>query len=568
MEYRALMAWAKSARILEHETQMPLWKTINASTLEINAIISEIGTVLRHFKQLNGAYTELGEDQVDSDEWTEKEKDLETRDLLEDLEGFKIEYERTARQHAKGLNYLKKMFDGAIILAKRPRAIKWKAKDKNAFDELLERLGELRKRLEKLLDDYHIGELRSNMRNQMLEMIQIRNSVSSVERLMQAAVLLNATSPSMISSEPGNIMETYDSRLELLAKMKRRNLPSNIRSDNTIAPISFELVDVEVAQGTASRSVATYTDSGQTKRKVWIEWKDYDKIYDKKGELQFPSGTLRRTAELTELLQLSKPKDFCTPQSAGFFDDERKSGKKRYGWLFEFPSNTITENAPRSMRDLMLDTSIVQPDLDARVALAQRLALCLLYLHGVNWIHKDIRSDNVVFFGDGSNELIDAKLAGFQFSRPDTDITSESPAHTPALDIYRWHSVQGHALTESRSKKTFDIYGLGLLLLELAFWQPLEVILEDVLKTKDISRVSAKQAEDIRPTLLDRQPKYMLKLRAIAGQKYHDAVKSCLGGYQEFDVTANDDQAKPEAGLKMQRAFLEKVVDRLQKIRL
>ena len=85
------MAWTRAARLLEDETGDRFWKAIDASGVEVCAIISEVGTVLKNFKQLNRLYDELSTIQVDSVEWVQREQDLDAQDLLRDLEQYKLE---------------------------------------------------------------------------------------------------------------------------------------------------------------------------------------------------------------------------------------------------------------------------------------------------------------------------------------------------------------------------------------------------------------------------------------------------------------------------------------------
>jgi hypothetical protein len=67
-------------------------------------------------------------------------------------------------------------------------------------------------------------------------------------------------------------------------------------------------------------------------------------------------------------------------------------------------------------------------------------------------------------------------MSGFEYSRPrSTKPTSRSL--NPRWDIYRWPTIQNGVPKEGTSRKRYDIYSFGLLLLEIAHWQPLHKLL-------------------------------------------------------------------------------------------
>jgi hypothetical protein len=99
----------------------------------------------------------------------------------------------------------------------------------------------------------------------------------------------------------------------------------------------------------------------------------------------------------------------------------------RIGFVFEKPSveGVSPDSRPVSLFEL-LDSS-AKPRVTDRIRLAHAVANCLLYLHSVNWLHKGLRSQNVVFFpinvkekGKPSTKIDYSKpyLSGFDFARP------------------------------------------------------------------------------------------------------------------------------------------------------
>ncbi|KAJ5982718.1 prion-inhibition and propagation-domain-containing protein [Penicillium sp. IBT 35674x] len=165
-----------------------------------------------------------------------------------------------------------------------------------------------------------------------------------------------------------------------------------------------------------------------------------------------------------------------------------------------------------------------------RISLAWKLASSLLYLHTANWLHKGFHSGNVIFvFDEGRFNVEKPMLSGFEFSRPESEqTTSRSP--NPQWDIYRWPGIQGEAPTTKNSRKTYDIYSLGLVLLEIAHWRPLHEIM--CLKrwpepSRQDSRIRAwLLKEESFPPYKDADP--IGELRDIAGDKYWRAVNRCI----------------------------------------
>lgn len=71
--------------------------------------------------------------------------------------------------------------------------------------------------------------------------------------------------------------------------------------------------------------------------------------------------------------------------------------KGAYSLLFKIPADL--EPQPQSLYDALPDTPLSSgPLLDERLEMAYRLASALDSLHSVSWIHKSIRSENILFF--------------------------------------------------------------------------------------------------------------------------------------------------------------------------
>lgn len=96
-------------------------------------------------------------------------------------------------------------------------------------------------------------------------------------------------------------------------------------------------------------------------------------------------------------------------------------------------------------------------------------------LHVANWLHKAICSDNVLFIrqsgASGPNGQISARsvyLAGYEFSRPGRLRDPTQPAGDVVRSVYAHPAYRGG---DVRYRRLFDIYSLGVVLLEIGLWQ-------------------------------------------------------------------------------------------------
>lgn len=203
------------------------------------------------------------------------------------------------------------------------------------------------------------------------------------------------------------------------------------------------------------------------------------------------------------------------------------------------------------------------PALGRRFALAQALALTLGNLVSVGWVHKEFRSHNILFLRDAdANSPADGipYLSGFTYARPSSgsDRDLSLLMSDPAYDMYRpsqhvmfqhqerrvmqhqerriMHqqeaapSAQGAGSKDSiddhdksmretdagvlRWTSAMDIYGLGIVMLEIGLWRTIQSLKGDqVSKTDFVSRVLG--------SLVD-------SLSSRMGDLYMGVVKKCL----------------------------------------
>jgi hypothetical protein len=118
-----------------------------------------------------------------------------------------------------------------------------------------------------------------------------------------------------------------------------------------------------------------------------------------------------------------------------------------------------------------------------RFRFAQRLATSLFFVHSTGFVHKDMSSCSVyVFEREGSTDkeifphtLGEPYLLGFGSVRTQdgwSDDFLRPKAGWPG-DIYEHPSRLAAEQNLPRYLNTYDVYGLGVILLELGLWRPI-----------------------------------------------------------------------------------------------
>ncbi|KAK1514597.1 uncharacterized protein CCOS01_13878 [Colletotrichum costaricense] len=364
------------------------------------------------------------------------------------------------------------------------------------------------------------------------------------------------------------------------AGTKRRN-SSTAKQASSPSSSSLNLLSLTSTTNT-TRTHATHTTHGP----VLVEWVEYDPSSPDERFLH-----LRRLDDLARMMHSasSNHPDLHTIDCVGYTDDTNNA---RYGLVYRcpmlaqpsLPSGSLpTKTKPKTkattdtvaaaaaaespqrqpatshstLHTLISSTDLKTPDLDDRITLASTLACALWSLHSLDWLHKSLCSANILFFPSAASlaatgattvsaavvpDIGSPYLAGFDASRPDFDAEmSVNPRNPSILDLHRDPRSLGTGLGRKQYCKSYDVYSLGLVLLEIGLWK--------VLQTYYKPHYSAEKWRDrvILPVLVP-------GLGSKTGKLYKQVVETCL--------TANDDMSSSEAG-----QLMEWVVTTLESIR-
>ena len=428
----------------------------------------------------------------------------------------------------------------------------WSIFQKDKCERFLQRLGQYNDFLYELLDAQQMRNLRDQQHQRNLQLVQMRESLDDIRQLTEAAYASNRR-----RGQSGIWQHAIDEELENLAQFKALYISliqhnTSEAGNHMIAPSKIYLTALESDQLHYAQAIFTSEDGEE--KEVWINWQS--------TEVPDDNSASSAVEELAILLAAPKPDEFCILTCVGYSVLQRGEEEARLALIFEKPHGIDPEAQPTSLFHAL--DSCTKPALTHRIALAHKLAQCLLYLHTVNWLHKAFRSSNVLFFPLPNHQL-DIRspyITGFDNSRRSrfNEVTTDVP-RVGRMEVYRHPDTQidGPMLPY---RKTFDIYSLGLVLVEIALWKPLVSIM-GIQETVDQSR---KATSSIRDRWLISEPHLLRALRAEVGEKYTDAIETCLKGRDAFGIDRPDLETSVDTGMKIQRGFIANVIRLLAEI--
>ena len=281
----------------------------------------------------------------------------------------------------------------------------------------------------------------------------------------------------------------------------------------------------------------------------YIEWKSYRSI-----ESLSSKDMEAQILELVNKLCIERhPPQF---QALEFLFYLKDTDACRYGLVYQLPeyirkfrastlapkikeSQIAARCRPTNLSDI-LTAAEINPDsileLGLRFQIAKHLVNSVHWMHTAGWLHQNIRSSNLLFFPEQSRFGLwpsELKPQRLDFSRPylmgvgDEIMENEqlrdhaaarSRSTSPKLPGYVGFDIYQHPAKLSHPSRayspTFDVYSVGLLLLEIGLWQRLA----------SFHRADDKP-ESFRKRLIEVETGH---LRGQCGAVYAEVVKRCL----------------------------------------
>jgi hypothetical protein len=362
-----------------------------------------------------------------------------------------------------------------------------------------------------------------------------------------AHIVLNACLASMNLNQLEKMKETCDEDplLRGLAYLKtasdRLEKRGNALEYLNIKRKYRHLKEIRSEDGRNSRSWGSFEC-----RPVMVEWKIVPAASVASPESLVRNVVLERRIEnVARLLQSGlKPKELRTLSCLGVVTrSDPQSANNQYGLLFEIPSLHS-----RTLLSVFNDET-VEFTLGSLFSIAKNLSEALLFLHLAGWLHKGIRSDNILFFGPdhSSPDLEEPSIVGFEYSRESqANAMTEGVFDDLEFNLYRHPEVQGvpeeplEALAQRTSRPPFsqahDIYSLGVVLIEIGMMKSALRIMSDAEADPAYGPHSAARFS---AWLIEKE---LPKLSRRMGKTYREAAEFCITGKFVGDETS------PETG--------------------
>ncbi|KAI2467332.1 prion-inhibition and propagation-domain-containing protein [Annulohypoxylon bovei var. microspora] len=596
MEQQRFMSFAFEAGLLHKQGK--LCATLQINHLLLRDVLVEINSLFQKYEEKNGQYANIvGQGNIP---WHDKgEPQTSLMGLLSadslGVVGTDGSYEDT-RCFSLSRSF-RKVGDRTATAARKlrtifaePKRLVWVSVDREGFETLVEKLKDLNSFLVGLLDASHAMRLERHVEMNYLELLQLRNDVKSLRALIEAldrdAIDFEKTvGPFLPEIAENSLLESaiieskvddYKKRQHVrkLATLKLRHIeidqPQVPGTSSTLFKSTSMMLDISLLN--ISREFLHNRDQGRrsvaslNNCNVWVEWiKQSPHCLE---EYSVVSLSEKRAVMITRLLCEEIPSNFRAPKCLGYTKISMRNGESSFGMVFENPSDLYPNSTLTTLHQLL--TNRPKPPITTRISLCSTLADCLFSFHSVDWLHKGLKSDNILFFCEETNEPNLAKpyVTGYDLSRP-SDILemTAKPPFDPWSDIYR-HPLAQFEEAKNHYRKSYDMYSLGVMLIEIALWKPIE----DILGIQDLRKMKSKDLRVIAGYLLgvsERSGEATNILTPIekaaneCGDSYRDIVAMCLEATQvEKPAYTGESSNSIESRLRMM--FREQVTDKLQ----
>jgi hypothetical protein len=351
----------------------------------------------------------------------------------------------------------------------------------------------------------------------------------------------------LVAALPGAEWPANKSLALLKAAIKKRE---DTASYVPAQPLSNGSYDMGVPIDKDNRQVALYRGA----KGFWVEWKEY-RTPDSPGSGPSKADVEKFIVrELVGLLAEEQLHAIRVPQCTGYFDHYPQ--RTRFGLLYKYPEGTNPNAQLLTLSSLLesQEENACGPDLAVRIELARAIAQTLHYLHAVGWLHKALRSDNILFFKEPGKEVEygNPYLSGFDDARPVCHAhMSEAVSRRDHCEWY-CHPHTQDSKKKKAFRRTFDVYSLGIILLEIACWKPAKRIFEG----------SGVGPWRVREALL-KDPKWLQGVRFAAGHSYEDIVRVCISGWGVFGEK-DVEETSPEGARLLMFRFEKMVLERFE----
>jgi hypothetical protein len=340
------------------------------------------------------------------------------------------------------------------------KRIRWTIMDEGKFEKLVEELLYFNNALYQVLPVKQRQSLAFALPSVVLAR---KNNPQTLNAISQASIttfsqpLAKASSIKELSINLDHQTERSSIDNEVLLRMKLER--------------SWLQIPMTLSDGPRSTKQSILQRLDGQKQRVLVEWSQLNPAWSQSTRALM----LKRFDNTAQLLRSSSSDPtYGVLDCAGIVEEP---GSKTIGiisYIPEFASKS--EQNFRNLGAWINKEDDKKPNLGDRFAFAQKLALSVHQIHTSGWLHKNIRSTNIAFFSNTLEEfnLDSAYMIGFGKARPDND--------RPDAQTVEQLDVPGSSFDKylppiyqtggSRYRQAFDVYSFGVLLVEIARWEP------------------------------------------------------------------------------------------------
>ncbi|PHH73423.1 hypothetical protein CDD82_5487 [Ophiocordyceps australis] len=406
------------------------------------------------------------------------------------------------------------------------KRIRWAALDRKKLKAFLGEIAGLINKLEYLLDSTERQQERNDYDNLLRQVISLTTTAAEAGQVKE----LLEDGPYQRKTEKSINAAAYLKQVRLVLGADRRAdevTPS--QSTDTFGPRMPRLSILgrslkpwnKEALYSSGLEFATYRD-----RQVLIQWKLVEST-------QWEIYTKQIKSLAVFLMSLSD-KSFRSLPCLGYYPLETKG---RHGIVYSMPDEKKDWEF-KTLKSLISAQPLVS--LRRRLEIARALADTVLQLHTAGWLHKSIRSDNIIFLSlrDSPDNIFlqsEPYVIGYEYARSDTEdsakVFSQLPDTQLETDLYRHPQARG--LHREAFQKRFDMYALACIIIELVTWQPLVDVFSSHVNEnlKEIISI-AQESNNVTklPSLRDlfENEEAVAAFRYKAGDKVLEVIKTCF----------------------------------------
>ncbi|KAK4160693.1 prion-inhibition and propagation-domain-containing protein [Cladorrhinum sp. PSN259] len=377
------------------------------------------------------------------------------------------------------------------------KRIRWAARDRGKLKAFLGEISALISKLEFLLDSSERQLERDAYGRLLREVISLTTTTAEAGQIKD--FLDDSGSPQRKAEQIGLNAAAYLKQVRLV-------LGADKRDDEILPKLASETVGLTLPKlAILKRSLRPWNSSPlfqsnlefatYQQKQVLIQWKLVPST-------QWERYTKQIKCLAVFLMSLSDH-SFRSLPCLGYYPLQTEG---RHGIVYSMPSksrppsDSISEDDPpsssssfetdydfKSLRALIRSQPMVS--LRRRLELARCLGETVLQLHTSGWLHKSLRSENIIFLAPrGSTDRFflssEPYIFGYEYARSDSSDSAKAFTQLPdtelEAELYRHPSARGAG--RETYQKRFDLYGMACVIVELIMWRPLVDVFSTYLK--------------------------------------------------------------------------------------